>query len=59
MPNLGTAELLIITVLLVVISFEVAYWVIRLAVRAGVSDALRANRELLGQHDHGRTTARR
>jgi hypothetical protein len=57
-PNLGPAELLLIAALLGVLLLEVAYWVIRLAVRSRFSDALRASREWLERHDDRREPAR-
>lgn len=58
MSNLGPVELVLIAVLLVLILLEMAYWVIRLAVRSGVSDALRANRGWMERGDDGRQPVR-
>ncbi len=52
MSNLGSWELVIVAVLLVVLVLEVAYWVIRLAVRSGVSDALKADRQWVDRRAH-------
>lgn len=49
---LGPIELVLIAAMLVVLVLEVSYWVIRLAVRSGVTDALRANGVRLESHEH-------
>ncbi len=51
MPNLGPLELLIGAVVLALLVLEAIYWIIRLAVRSGVNDALRTNRQWLERRD--------